>query len=147
MDVEELLAREAIRDTLAQYTFSGDRGRVDLLARAFAPDGVLEFGDEVHRGRQAIEAALSRVGADRASRHGDGVPPFMRHNLTSSRIELAGEDAANAWSYFMVTSPVGLDHSGVYVDRLRRVDGRWLIAHRRVKVDWRAPDSMAGAPR
>jgi hypothetical protein len=142
MDVEELLARESIRDTLASYNFSGDRGRVDLLAEAFTDDGVLEFEGGAHHGREAIVAALSPSADDRRSGHESGQPFFLRHNLTSNRIEFTGADTARSWTYFQVMTPIGIDHCGVYVDELRKTGERWLISSRRVKLDWRSPDSL-----
>ena len=59
MQVEELLAREAIRATLARYNLSGDRGRLDELAACFAPDGVMEIdGEWTATGRAAIADKL-----------------------------------------------------------------------------------------
>ena len=48
-------------------------------------------------------------------------------------------------SYFTVFTEVGLDHMGRYRDRLVPVGDRWLIAHRFVSTDWRAPDGLFGA--
>ena len=42
MTVEELLAREAIRDTMAKYNMAGDRLKVDDYAACFTEDGVME---------------------------------------------------------------------------------------------------------
>ena len=142
MTPEEALAREEIRYTMSIYNSEGDRGRVEALATAFTEDGVLEFSGARHTGRSAIIQALSSTVAGNRDRAGDGMPPFLRHNLTTSRIELRSDTEADAWTYFNVITPVGLDHCGVYVDRFVRVADRWLIAHRRVKVDWRDPRSL-----
>ncbi len=37
---------------------------------------------------------------------------------------------------------IGPDHSGTYNDLFRKVGGQWLIAHRKIRVDWRSPDSL-----
>src|SRR5258708_35849487 len=42
MTLDELLAREAIRKTMAKYTVSGDRLRIDDFASCFTEDGVIE---------------------------------------------------------------------------------------------------------
>ena len=136
MDMDEVMAREAIRYTMSVYTNAGDRGALEELASAFAPDGALEMFGGVYVGRAAI---IERLGAvvDPASSGPDRVPlGFMRHNLTSCRIELRSPTAADAWTYFLVNTPIGLDHSGVYVDHFAASGERWLIAHRRIKVDW-----------
>ena len=46
-------------------------------------------------------------------------------------------------SYFTVFTEVGVDHMGRYRDRLVPVGERWLIAHRFVSADWRAPGSRS----
>ena len=57
MELWELVAREACRDTLAQYTHSGDRYLLEDFAGAFCEDGVLEIrGAEPLQGRDAIMA-------------------------------------------------------------------------------------------
>src|SRR3954468_729365 len=116
MDMNELTAREAVRYTMSGYPSAGDRGALEELASAFAADGVLEMFGGAYVGRAAI---IERLGAvvDPASSGPDGAPlGFMRHNLTSCRIELRSPTAADAWTYFLVNTPIGLDHSGVYVD-------------------------------
>jgi len=146
---DDLLALEEIRHVLSTYTMAGDRGRINELISAFADDGILEFGGTQHKGHAAIAAALTPAVADkRAALASTGnPPPFVRHNLTSCRIELRGSVDADGWTYFSVVTPIGLDHCGVYVDRFTKASGRWLLAHRRVKIDWRDPHSaMAPEP-
>ncbi|WP_181783581.1 nuclear transport factor 2 family protein [Pseudonocardia pini] len=146
MTPDQLLATEAIRYTQSVYNTEGDRGRVDALLEAFLPEGVLEFHGTAHEGREAIRAALSpKAAAVRSTAADTPRRVFLRHNLTTSRIEFDGADAADAWTYFMVVSPIGLDHTGVYVDRFVRRGDRWLLARRRVKIDWAAPDSPQAA--
>jgi len=143
MTPEQLLAREAIAHTQSVYNTEGDRGRLDGLLETFTEEGVLELDRGVFTGRAAIRAALSpAVDAKRAEAAAQGGPTlFLRHNLTTRRIEFTGDTEADVWTYFFVMTPIGLDHSGVYVDRFVRQDGRWLIAQRRVKVDWVAANS------
>jgi uncharacterized protein (TIGR02246 family) len=138
MTPEEAAAVAAIRHTQSVYNTEGDRGRADGLLDTFTEDGVLEFHGRAHQGREAIRAALSPAVDANRERH---APGFVRHNLTTCRVELDGPDAANAWTYFMVVTPIGLDHTGRYVDRFRREGGRWLLAHRRVTIDWAAAES------
>lgn len=138
MTPEDALAREGIRATLAAYHYAGDRGKVDDLVATFTEDGVLELSNGVHRGRDAIREALSGVGG--------GTPPaFLHHHLTTTYLELTGPGTAKGSCYFLVMSPVGVDHSGRYADVYAEVDGRWLIAHRKAVVSWASPDSVVGA--
>jgi hypothetical protein len=136
MTPEHALAREAIRATMSLYTFAGDRGAIAELVTAFAEDAVLELFGATYVGRDAIGAALA-VTIDRDLRGPAGETlTFLRHNLTSCRIDVDDANTAAAWTYFDVLTPVGLDHCGVYVDRFGRVGDDWLIAHRRIKIDW-----------
>lgn len=148
MTNEDLLAREAIRDVIARYTMAGDRLRIDDFAACFTCDGILE-SDRVPEarafrfaGREAIRA-WQTAWRDRAA---EGTPVhdanFVRHHLTTSQIEVIGPDCATARTYWQAWTRIGADHAGYYLDRFRKVNGRWLIAHRRVRLDWEAEDSL-----
>jgi ketosteroid isomerase-like protein len=142
MTPDELADREAIRHTMAVYNTCGDRGRLAELAETFTPDGTLTTPHDRFVGRDAIREGLG-------GRPVSGPRPattFVRHHLTTSRIDLAGEDA-RCWTYFLVFSDTGVDHTGTYVDRFRKQDdGSWLIAERRVKVHWDSPTTILHAP-
>lgn len=127
--------REAIRQLMAVYTINGDRGRVAAMGEAFADDGVIAFSGEATYGREAIVARLSGGGTRNPALE------VARHHLTSSLIELDG-DAASARTYFQVLTNRGLDHHGHYADRLVRTAQGWRIAHREVRIDYQAPDSL-----
>lgn len=139
MTPDQAAAVRAIEHTQAVYTTEGDRGRIDGLLTAFTPDGVLEFHGRAHVGHPAIRAALTPT-VDAGDRRSAG-RVFLRHHLTTRRVEFDGPDDADAWTYFLVINPIGVDHAGVYVDRFARIADRWLISHRRVKIDWAAPES------
>lgn len=143
MTPSELCARELIRETLARYNHSGDRGRLQELAECFAPEGVLELrDDDLSTGPQEIEARLTRVvsgSRERAPR------PVVRHHVSSIEIQLESEEEAQVHSYFLVFTETGLDHWGRYDDRFRRCGEHWLIAHRRVRIDGAADTSSMAA--
>lgn len=144
MTPEETCARESIRRTQSAYHLAGDRGRLDEMVATFAEDGVLELATGPLQGRQAIREGMG--GVRPTPEAGSAQPPaFLRHHLTTSYIELIGPTTAQAWSYFLVMSPIGVDHSGRYVDEYVAEAGQWLIARRRVVVEWAAEDSVIGA--
>ncbi|MBV9951875.1 MAG: nuclear transport factor 2 family protein [Acidimicrobiia bacterium] len=157
MEQWQLVARERIRDTLATYNWAGDAFRLHELAQTFCEDGVLEIrGSEPLRGRDAIIEFLGHgaAGGDDADRRAarqaeaeaSGVRRIVRHNLTNVRfVELTREEARLA-SYFTVVTEIGLDHYGRYRDTFVPVGEHWLIQHRFVSTDWRAPDSTMAAP-
>jgi hypothetical protein len=126
--------RDAIRHLLAIYTYNGDRGSVANLAACFAEDGVIEYPGNRAQGPVAIAAALSSGPANPAR-------TFVRHHITNPLIEV-GADAATARSYFTVYSNNGPDHSGTYNDKLIRTAAGWRFAHRQVRIDWQADESL-----
>jgi hypothetical protein len=152
VELWELIARESCRDTLAQYTHSGDRYLLDDFAGAFCEDGVLEIrGADPLQGRRAImdrfggAPAAAQAQTDAAQKREAGaVRRIVRHNVTNIRFESLRPDEAVVASYFTVITHIGLDHMGRYRDRFVPVGERWLIAHRFVSTDWRAPDSIFG---
>lgn len=124
--------REDIRHLIMTYAIEGDRGRLDKLAACFAEDGVLEMAAWRREGRAEIAKQLSGGYSEAPMTR----PKFARHNITSSHIELDGPDSAVGRSYFLVVTDIGPDHMGIYADRFRKVDGRWLFARREVRIDW-----------
>ena len=148
MDLAELLAREAIRDCLAKYNVSGDRLKVDDYAACFTQDGMIESerapGDLIFRyaGREAIRAWQARwlnrePGQDVV--HGAS---FVRHHLSTCKIDLTGPETATVRTYWTAWTDIGPDHAGIYLDDFRLEQGQWLIARRRVRRDWASPDSL-----
>jgi len=148
MTLEDLLAREAIRDVVAKYTTSGDRLRIDEFVSCFTEDAVIEAEhvapDKAFRyeGKAAIRAWQERwlhrdPGA--APVHGAS---FVRHHLSTAKIDLTGADSARSRTYWAAWTDIGPDHAGYYLDDFRKVDGEWLIAHRRVRLDWEAEGSL-----
>ena len=148
MTLEELLARESIRTTMVNYTMAGDRLRVDDFVAVFTDDAVLE-SDGVpesdafrYEGLQAMRDWITRW-----SRPPEGVPrtpqaTFVRHHLSTSQIELTGADTAKARTYWMAYTDIGPDHCGCYIDVFRKSGDHWLIALRKVRLDWRSPQSL-----
>jgi len=143
MDVDELIAREAIRDLVARYNAGADAGRFDGVVALFAPDAVLETADETFEGRAAIDGLFRRT-RDRVldSPPGAAGKPYLRHFTATLQIDVDGPDDAHSRCYYQVLMAHGLDHWGRYIDRFRRVDGEWRFAHRRVTTDGRAQGSV-----
>lgn len=144
MTDEETRARAGIAKTLAAAAQAGDARKADAYVSCFAPDGVLDLGAQAYVGRDAIHAWMS--GPSVIPQREDRPRGFVSHHLTTCRIELDGPDAATVRTYWLVTSPVGLDHNGYYDDSFVRLGGEWLIARRRPRTLWFAPDSLV-APR
>ena len=148
MTIEELLARESIRKTMAAYTMAGDRLRVDEFAALFTDDAILESdgvpAEDAFRyvGKVAVRDWLSRWSRSPEAEQRTHQATFVRHHLSTSQIEITAADTARARTYWVAYTDIGPDHAGYYLDSYRKVGEQWLIAHRRVRLDWRSPQSL-----
>lgn len=131
---QEALAVAAIRQVQAVYNNAADRGQVDDMITAFAPDGVLDVGRAVYTGPGEIRRFIADVAAGETSADLSG----SRHHLTTARFVFDGDDDddVRGWTYFFVMRQGTVIQEGTYIDRYRRIGGRWLIAHRRVKMSF-----------
>ncbi|UXA20730.1 nuclear transport factor 2 family protein [Mycobacterium sp. SMC-4] len=146
MQMWEIVARELVRQTLADYTAATDRFDLRALAACFARDGVLEFAGATQplTGPAAIEAGL---GAALSTPRDTGrrTASHVRHHVSSVRFGSVAADRIEVSSYFAVHTDIGLDHWGRYRDVLVPVEDAWLFAHRKISVDGFADESlMAG---
>jgi hypothetical protein len=141
MEIWELAARERIRETLARYAHCADRGRFEELVALFTEDGALDIeGRDPIVGRVAI---LDFVGRTKRSLAVGSVQPFIRHHVSSVRIDVESPSQARAASYFLAITDRGPDHWGRYRDELAQVGGLWLFRRRMVRVDGRAPQGWS----
>lgn len=148
MTLDDMLARESIRQTLAAYTAAGDRLRVEEFVAVFTDDAVLET-DGVpesdafrYEGKAQIRAWISRWLRPPEQGEKPHGASFIRHHLSTCHIELTGAETARARTYWSAWTDIGVDHIGYYVDTFRKVGDRWLIANRKIRLDWRAANSL-----
>jgi ketosteroid isomerase-like protein len=141
VDLAELIAREAIRETVAQYAHAADRGRFDDLVDLFAEDGVLEIAHEDRIvGRDALRAFFTGVGdslVDTTSSR------MIRHHVSNLTVDVESPTAARGQCYFLATTEHGVDHWGRYRDLYVPLGERWVFSHRYVKTDGHTPGSWA----
>lgn len=148
MTLDELLARESIRQTLVDYTMAGDRLREDDFVAVFTDDAVLESdgvpaSDSFHyKGTPEIRAWIARWRDRPEGAPGTHRATFVRHHLSTSKIELTSADIARGRTYWTAYTDIGPDHCGYYIDTFRKVGQQWLIAHRKVRMDWRSSQSL-----
>jgi len=139
MDLWELVAREEIRQLIARYAHCADTGRFGDVAALFADDGVLETPDGTsHRGCDAIATFLGGTKVDLSATTARG---WIRHHVSSLQLTVPTRSDASGVAYFFVITERGPDHWGRYRDRYVSRAGRWLFAHRRVRLDGFAPGS------
>jgi hypothetical protein len=148
MTLDELLAREAIRDTMAKYNTSGDRLKVTDYVACFTEDGIMESDGVAedkafsYKGKAEILAWQSRWLERDPDSPAIHASRFIRHHLSTSKIDITGPDTARARTYWVAWTSIGPDHAGYYLDEFRMVGEEWLIAHRRVRMDWESKDSL-----
>ena len=122
--------RLAILDLIARYNHALDAGDKEAYAATWAEDGVFELGaQETVRGRAAIRDRFANAPPEGVRiRHwtanpvieGDGDRATLRLYVMTLRIDAHGRQ-------------VGF--SGLYDDRLERVNGAWKFTHRRLIPD------------
>ena len=144
-----MLARESIRQTMAKYTLAGDRLHLDEFLAVFTTDAILESEgvaaedafryEGIEQISQWINRWTHRAGDERAPTH---QATFVRHHLSTSLIDVTGPETAKASTYWTAYTDIGPDHCGYYIDHFRKTGGHWLLAHRRVRLDWRSPQSL-----
>ena len=118
----------AIRNLAGRYSQALDLGDPAAWAEVFTDDGVMEMVAQGYEIKGETLRSLPR----------DGEPSSGRHIPTTFVIDGAGDEATMR-SYVTVVStddPARIVFQGRYEDRLRRVDGGWRIAHRRILTDW-----------
>jgi hypothetical protein len=139
MSVEDAVAREHIRDTLARYNIAGDGRDLAAFIDTFTDDAVYESAVFRCEGRAQIESYLRAAWAAKSN---GPVARFRRHNITTCQIDLTGPLTANSRTYYFVLTDLGPDHSGYYIDQWRSGRDRWLMSHRQVWMDWCHPQSL-----
>jgi ketosteroid isomerase-like protein len=137
-DIEHRLAcletAEQTRAVVCDYADAVDRRDADALASVFATDAALSTTEQAYHGSAEIGGFFrSRFAAS---------PEQHRHFLTNIRVIDAAPDGAECSSYFLyVTAKAGKSMIGWgrYHDSIRRVDGQWRIAAKRIVMDFRGP--------
>lgn len=139
MDLDQLSARESIRDLVARYNLYGDTGRLEEMAGLFAPDGVLEHREAgsstEHVGPDGV-LAFVRAYAEQLGASGASTPVF--HSVGTHVIDLIDADHADGRAYVQMLGADGLEEWGHYRDQYRREAGSWRFARRRATTVGRA---------
>jgi SnoaL-like domain len=140
MEMWELDARESIRDLVSRYNSNGDSGRFDEVRKLFRDDSNMIVEGKPHNG---IDEVMTIFTGTQGTLHASGQQPIIRHFTSTHQIDLIDSENAKGRLYFFVTTAIGPDHWGVYMDTYRKgAEGRWQFASRRVKVEGRAENSI-----
>jgi hypothetical protein len=142
--IDDVIAREQIRDVVTRYNVLCDSGRFDEMAMCFAPDA--HFREELmgHEavdctGRAEIRAAIDAVRLEWETTSGESRGLFIRHCVSTHRISLEGDRLAVGSAYVLVVRDHGLHHWGRYKDRYVELNGEWLISDRVARMEGPAP--------
>ena len=140
--IDELLAKQEIRDALMRYSRGIDLLDPDLVKSAYHPDAYDDHGTfkgNAHEFAEHVIVGLSRL-------------ECTEHFLGNSHIEVEG-DRAYSETYHVAYHRIPADEDGVakdftwggrYVDVFeRREGGPWLILHRTVVHSWSRIDDVA----
>ncbi len=139
VELQQLLAREQIRDLVTRYNSNGDSGRFEQVMELFTDDAVMQLKDRVCHGKDEI---MTIFAGTKERLRGGATPGYVRHFTATHQIDLVDESNATGRAYYSVISPTGLDHWGRYLDTYRLVDDEWRFAIRKVTVDGQASTSV-----
>jgi hypothetical protein len=131
--------RAEIEDLMARYLFAIDYFDWDSYVETFAPDGELEFASGTYKGRDEIREALKKFSARIGEFYHteNGKPATLRHVILQSSIRVEGDHAwaRSLWVEMANHGPgdtLKMGTFGLYEDELKKIDGHWLFAKRRV---------------
>ncbi len=146
MTLDELLDREMIRDTLAQYSVSRELGgEIDEAVQAFHEDGILVTSDgQVRRGHLNIMAYLAEITKGRLDAAGPNA--YVRHYLYTCRFTFDSATSAKTVTYMLALTENGLDQVVTYNDSLVKENDRWYITHRKIGVEYQIDGSRLKLP-
>ena len=123
-----------IRNVIARIALLADQGDLDEYVDQFTEDSLWAFPDGPRRGRADIRAGAEERRAGGVT--GPGSAP--RHVIATVSVQLEGEDAATADSYWLfyqhtATSPT-LFNMGLYHDTFARQGDVWRLARRDITL-------------
>jgi ketosteroid isomerase-like protein len=131
--LQRLLDRQAIEDTLYKYAATIDLKDYEGLRAVFTDDVVAQYaGAPEVEGADTLVAWIEEMSVTQG---------FQHHLINVYEVEI-DDDEARTYTYH-TSHQVNLSTPdnvyvivGRYRDVLRRVDGRWLIADKRMEVGW-----------
>ena len=138
--LDELVAKDAIREQIYNYGRGLDRMDKPLALSVFHSDATVAIGAEM-TGAEWVESAWRTH--EQIAAHS--------HQMTNILIKVDGDTAVSE-SYFMAslraeptseTANTTL-HVGRYVDRWSKRSGRWAMDHRAIVVDFRTTHVSTG---
>jgi 3-phenylpropionate/cinnamic acid dioxygenase small subunit len=142
LDMTEVPADAQIRNVLARIAHLADDGTVEEYLEQFTDDAVWEMPANAAVGAPADRrTGLADIAeAVRARRQSglQGPGTGTRHAIITIDVAVESTESARSVAYWLfltdTTATPRLTSVGRYEDRLRLVEGRWRLAHRRITV-------------
>jgi len=138
MELDELAAREAIRQQLHNYCRGMDRRDDEIALAVWHDDGTADYGAEVFQG--SARDYVAQVSRNHLRRE------VHSHQISTVGIVVDGDRAASE-AYVTVRLRTATSggyteelYAGRYLDRWSRRDGRWAIDHRVWVLDFDEQD-------
>ncbi|HEX3804332.1 MAG TPA: nuclear transport factor 2 family protein [Solirubrobacteraceae bacterium] len=130
--LDQLEARAAVGQLMADYGFGFDNRDAGRFMRIWADDALLYLGERFgeRRGLEAIRNAFDAV-LDTCHE--------TRHWVTDITVDFTGEDTATGGAHaicFMVNAMGEIFVAADYENEYARANGRWLISSSRVITHW-----------
>lgn len=131
--IDEIIAKEQIRELAQLYCRADDRGDLELMAKVYHEDATDSHGINTSG---TLEEYFDLIKKYR---------PLMeeiQHHTTNHLISVDGDEAegeAYVLSYLGFTNETGkrvVIQGGRYLDRYSKREGTWRIAHRECVEDW-----------
>lgn len=152
--LQQLAAKEEIRQQIYNYGRGLDRLDKRLTSEVWHPDGTADYGGKTVNGREFVDGLLKSLPSMTAT----------AHHLLESRIEVDGDKATSetiANTSLMnpleeklvqgvAVGPTGVSVSlirGRYADRWSKRNGRWALDHRAYIEDFRTVQEVPGKVR
>lgn len=140
-ETRRAIDRLLIGELIQKYGSHYDEGRLDDFVALFTDDAVLDFDpDPGYFPVPLVGRAM--IAEHMGARYAEVSAVAQRRHLTTNTIfEHLDDDAAATESFLTVLSvehgsntPI-VNATGIYRDKFRRVEGRWLFAERRARLD------------
>jgi ketosteroid isomerase-like protein len=131
--------RAQIEDLMGRYLFALDYNDLDSFIEMFTDDAEFEYARGRVKGKaqilETVRGFKERIATIYVDE--DGKPAVLRHVLTHTVIRVEGDRAWTRAQWFeMANDGPGkkpkLGTFGIYEDKLRKIDGRWLFTERRI---------------
>jgi SnoaL-like domain len=132
--------RSAIEEVMHKYVWSVDSLDADGYVSVFTPDAVIDSNGILSKGHEEIRKVVTGMQARQAANRAEGKPvAALYHVISNERISFQSPTEATYQSYWQ-TMRKGVDGRyatggfGRSEDLLVKLDGKWLIRHRRLTV-------------